>query len=434
MRGLILLCLLAYLPLPAQVAPIPAPTQLPGSPFFIKKNWIIGGTGNWDYLAIDPAAQRLYIAHGHIVQVVDIQSGSIAGEIGGFREAHAIALDADGKYGYVSDGPANAVAVFNRSTPKVEATIPIPCSPRSIAYEPRSELVFAVCPAVAGPSARPQPGRGSSGGSSQPAQAPGSANRENIAGISHLVVIDAEERSAIADVAISGVAGFAQADEAGAVYVAVAGAAARFETRNGSLRRIVANPRIAKFDGSALAAEAGRGRQADTALPHDAPVAMDWTEDDGSGSEGHYASIPSPCAQPQGLAVDARDSRLFVACNGQQLVVLDAGDGRLVSTLTTGPGGDAVGYDPDRELIYSANGSGYGSLTIVQQDANTDTYAVIQNLPTLAHARTLAVDSSTGNVYIATEYTGVDLTPRGGFGAIKTAPVAGSFQVLVIGH
>ena len=33
----------------------------------------IGGTGGWDYLAVDPATQRLYASHGGIVEVVDTE-------------------------------------------------------------------------------------------------------------------------------------------------------------------------------------------------------------------------------------------------------------------------------------------------------------------------------------------------------------------------
>ena len=128
-RGLFLFQLIC-LPVAAQVAPIPTPTQLPGSPFAIRKNWIIGGTGSWDYLTVDPTAERLFIAHGRTVQVVDLASGSIAGQIGDFRNAHAIALDDTGQYGYISDGPADLIAVFDRMTFAVEATIPIGCSPR----------------------------------------------------------------------------------------------------------------------------------------------------------------------------------------------------------------------------------------------------------------------------------------------------------------
>jgi hypothetical protein len=84
-------------------------------------------------------------------------------------------------------------------------------------------------------------------------------------------------------------------------------------------------------------------------------------------------------------------------------------------------------------LIYSANGGAQGTLTIVRQDV-TDTYAVIQNLPTRQRARTLAVNADTGEVYLVTDYVGVDLAQPGGIGTLKTRPVDGSFQVLVIGH
>jgi hypothetical protein len=114
--------------------------------------------------------------------------------------------------------------------------------------------------------------------------------------------------------------------------------------------------------------------------------------------------------------------------------VLDPSNDHTVTTLTTGPGEDVIGYDPERELIYSANGGGYGSLTIIQQDANTDSYNVIQNLPTLARARTLAVDPSTGAVYLVTDLRGVDLTKAGGIGTLHSDPIQGSFQVLVVGH
>jgi len=54
-------------------------------------------------------------------------------------------------------------------------------------------------------------------------------------------------------------------------------------------------------------------------------------------------------------------------------------------------GTDAVGFDPGRGLIYIANGGANGSLTVIRQDV-TDTYAVIQDLPTRQRARTLAVN------------------------------------------
>lgn len=71
---------------------------------------------------------------------------------------------------------------------------------------------------------------------------------------------------------------------------------------------------------------------------------------------------------------------------------------------------------------------------MIRQDATTDSYAVVQVLPTRERARTLAVDFSSGDVYLVTDFNGADLTTPGGIGTLKTAPISGSFQVLVIGH
>jgi len=91
-----------------------------------------------------------------------------------------------------------------------------------------------------------------------------------------------------------------------------------------------------------------------------------------------------------------------------------------------------VGFDAGRGLIYTANGDAQGTLTIIHQDV-TDTYAEVQNLATRRRARTLAVNTDTGQVYLVTDYVGVDLAHPGGIGGLTSAPVEGSFQVLVIG-
>src|ERR1700746_545183 len=83
----------------AQQAPIPHSDELSGRPYAIRNKWVIGGTGDWDYLTLDPTARRLFIAHGTAVQVVDIESGAVVGTIGGFHEAHAVVLDDAGAFG-----------------------------------------------------------------------------------------------------------------------------------------------------------------------------------------------------------------------------------------------------------------------------------------------------------------------------------------------
>src|ERR1700757_2155690 len=85
--------LLAATGLTAQVAPIPRADEVPGRPYSIRKTWVIGGAGNWDHLPLDPAARQLFVTHQTTVQVIDIDSGAVVGQVTGFGEAHSVALD-----------------------------------------------------------------------------------------------------------------------------------------------------------------------------------------------------------------------------------------------------------------------------------------------------------------------------------------------------
>jgi DNA-binding beta-propeller fold protein YncE len=430
MGKLLLACVLICVPLAAQE--VPTATALPGDPFFVKKTWIIGGTGNWDYLTVDPKAQLLYIAHGPVVQVVDIDSGNVVAQISGFREAHSIALDDAGGYAYVSDGQADAVEVVDRQKFDIESTIPIYCSPRSIAFEPSSQLVFAICGAnTAIPRAPVSPN----------SQRPAAGNRSGQqaqsepTGISHVVAIDISTKSVVADLAVSGDFRFAQSDGDGHVYVSVGQA---HETWLDNGRRVEDDfpPSIARLDAPAIAAHVHQqlDAQSNRTSTSKEPVHIDLSHNAHPGPDLHFFPLGSNCATPQGLAVDGKRLRLFLACDNQKLLVLNAGTGDLVVSLTTGPGDDVLGYDQERGLLFAANGAGYGSLTIVRQDGNTDSYEVIQNLPTRERARTLAVDPSTGNVYLVTDFYGVDLTKAGSIGTMRATPINGSFQVLMVGH
>ncbi len=435
MRRVPFFSLLVCLSAAAQQAPIPTSTELPGTPFFVKHTWFIGGTGSWDYVTLDAAAHRLYIAHDRVVQVVDVETGTLAGVISGFRQAHDVALDDDGEYGYVSDGPAGTVGVFDRNTLKVVATIPIFCSPRSLAFEPRSKLVFAICGNVS--SAPPQSVSPPSEAGAPPAKQ--KQGPVSLSGTSHVVAIDSQTRRVVADIIVAGDLRFAEQDGVGHIYIS-AGSAQFAVERNGEAVEDSAPQRIVRLDAPSIAIEARR-QMDEQPQPESRPasasrsaVSMDWTSHGIPISLGRFLPLTDACGDPQGLATDSTNRRLFAACGGQRFAVLDSDTGNPIASLVTGPGDDVIGYDQDRELIFVANGAGYGSLTIIRQDTTTDSYAVIQNLPTLARARTLAVDPSTGDVYLVTDYVGVSLTQTTGFGTVKSVPIQGSFQVLMVGH
>jgi DNA-binding beta-propeller fold protein YncE len=421
MRRALFFCLLGCtIPLLAQ-SPFPAnSTDLPSQPFFIKHTWIIGGTGNWDYLTMDPVANRLYIAHGPEVQVVDVQTGNLAGKVKGLEEAHSIALDDAGEFGYVSDGPADEVKVFDRRSFEVVGHIPTGPSPRAIALDTESNLLIAVCagPNPTQPEQVPQrrPGR------PQPRPAPQNPSAQQKTR-SILSVIDTQSREELAQILVAGRFTFAEGDEKGKVYIAVPD-----------------RDEIARLDLDALGAQLRRsstaGEAAGPALYVSEPQHLDWSDTahpPASGTHMAYYSLGSACSQPSALAVDGKNLRVFAACGNLKLAVLNASSGATVTTLPIGPDAEAVGYDPDRGLIYSANGGGDGTLTIIRQDV-TDSYAVIQTLATRQQARTLAVNPSTGQVYLVTVIQVAQLgrPPVNGIGTLQVVPQDSSFQVLVV--
>jgi DNA-binding beta-propeller fold protein YncE len=444
MKSVCALCLLALYPfagaaLVAQQAA--ASTETPSNPFLIKNTWIVGGAGPWDYLTMDPGAERLYIAHGHSMQVVDVKSGTLAGEISGLAEAHDIALDDTGEFGYISDGLAGKVVVFDRRTLQTVASIEGIPSPRALVFEPQTGLLFAVRTDPAPASRTPSVPRTTTHITPRPAPPPPPPPRSNV--VSSIAVIDTQTRKWVGQILLPETLGFAQADGRGNVFV-------NAPDHNRILRldaQSVASLLPKSPEGNADASEAGSapGSANDSDPPQEPasgsstsraakqsapPILIDWTQRD---RQVRSFSLGGECVSPKSLAVDAAHERLFAACDNMKLSVLNAENGQLVTTLPIGPGVDAIGYDANRGLIYSANGGADGSLTIISQSV-TDSYAVVQTLPTRQRARTLAINLETGQIFLVTDLLGVNLARTGGIGSLQTNPVNGSFQVLVVGN
>jgi YVTN family beta-propeller protein len=118
-------------------------SSLAQKPFKVLDKWTVGGEGGWDYLVVDSAAHRLYLTHGARVEVLDIATGKSVGAITGLHGTHGVALDDDGKFGYISDGGGNAVVVFDRGTLQTVATIAAGTNPDGIAFEPVTKTVWA---------------------------------------------------------------------------------------------------------------------------------------------------------------------------------------------------------------------------------------------------------------------------------------------------
>ena len=134
----------------------------------------------------------------------------------------------------------------------------------------------------------------------------------------------------------------------------------------------------------------------------------------------------APGESPSGLAMDKKNRRLFSVCDNQMMVVSDADKGSVITTVPIGDGPDAAGFDPEKMLVYSSNGS--GTLTVVKE--NGGTYSVLENFETQRSARTLAINAKTGHIYLpAAEFMPVHSIP---VGAPKPKPTMkpGTFMIL----
>jgi YVTN family beta-propeller protein len=111
--------------------------------YHVTNHWKIGGQGGWDYLVSDDSAHRLYVTHNSRVEVLDTTNGKLIGAVTGLKSTHGVALNPDGKTGYISDGAGNAIIVFDRSNLSVKATISVGTNPDGIAFEPTTKTVWA---------------------------------------------------------------------------------------------------------------------------------------------------------------------------------------------------------------------------------------------------------------------------------------------------
>jgi hypothetical protein len=145
----------------------------------------------------------------------------------------------------------------------------------------------------------------------------------------------------------------------------------------------------------------------------------------------HYdlAGKGGTCA---GLAMDVKNNILFATCrNPQAMVILNAGDGSIITTLPIGTGTDGAVFNPGTMEAFSSQGD--GTLTIVKENSPTS-FAVEQTLQTMTGGKTLTFDSKTGHVLvIAAEYAAPATPPPPGGRGGRGQMVADSFSILVIG-
>ena len=278
-------------------------------PYHVITQWKVGGEGGWDYLAADAAAHRLYITHGARVEVLDTDNGKTIGAITGLQGTHGVALDAAGKYGYISDGRANAVVVFDRKTLKTVTSIPAGTNPDGITYEPVTQTVWAF------------------------------NGRSNNA-----TVIDTKTQKVVATIALPGRPEFPVADGKGNVYDNI-------ESKN----------EIVRFDAAAQqitaewpACDSPSGLAIDRTGRHLFSVCDGKKMAVVDADTGKVLATPAIGDGPDAARFDAKDKLAFSSNGEGTLTVVDAGKSSfpVVQTLTTQRGARTMAFDSANGRIY----------------------------------------------------------------------------------
>jgi DNA-binding beta-propeller fold protein YncE len=116
------------------------------TPLKLLKTIPLGGDGKWDYLCVDAEARKLYLPRTTHVQVVDLDKGTVVGDIAkvSAKGSHGVALVPDRNLGFVSAGRDNCVIAFDMTTLKATATIKTGGNPDAILYDPASKHVLSM--------------------------------------------------------------------------------------------------------------------------------------------------------------------------------------------------------------------------------------------------------------------------------------------------
>ncbi len=134
----------------------------------------------------------------------------------------------------------------------------------------------------------------------------------------------------------------------------------------------------------------------------------------------------TPGESATGLALDKKTNRLFAGCDNKMMIVMDATNGKVITSLPIGDGCDGVALDENKDLVFASCGEGIMTV-IKEKDANN--FQVVQTVPTQQTARTIALDRTNNTLFLPAanlEPADPNATSR------RRSYVPGSFKVLVV--
>lgn len=101
-------------------------------------------TEYFDYVTVDADAGRVYLGRGTAVQVIDASDGKSIGFVDGFQRQHGVALAPEFDRGFISDGGAGTITIFDLKTLKKISTVKAADDADCMVYDPVSKNAFSM--------------------------------------------------------------------------------------------------------------------------------------------------------------------------------------------------------------------------------------------------------------------------------------------------
>jgi hypothetical protein len=344
-----------------------------GSGYHVIRNVLLGGEGSWDYLTVDPDAKRIYIPRSNDIMVVDEVSGRLIADITGLSGLHSVQVAPEFNRGF---------ATGNEGTPPPAGGGP----PDPVIY-----LLDLKALKVTG---KLTPEGGAKGNDSLEYDPMSERAFAYTAQTNNVQVIDAASAKIVGTVTFPGRPEGSVPDGKGSMFVQIADKSQMLE-----------------FDTKTLA------------------IKNTWPS--------------APCGRGVGLAMDKVHRRLFLGCratptsdNKDLMVVMNADNGKVLTSMPIGAGTDGAAYDPSTgDIFISSRDSGDGKtgLTNVFHEDSPDKYSKVTDVHTIYGARTLSLDPKTHHVFLVTTAQNEPGQPTQQNQTPPLRPVPNTFTLVEIG-
>lgn len=282
-----------------------------GAPYSVVQH-IAAKDGGYDYVSVDSAAQRLYMARNDGVMTVDLKTNKVTPRFVAGDEVAAVLIIPDSSLMLSTNWATGKATLFDRLSGQVQAQIAVGKGPDAALYDPASKLVFVM-------------------------------NGES----NDVTLVDLTKRAAVATIPVGGKPEAAASDGHGRVYLNIEDTA-EIVVIDSSAHKVVARYAMKGCEEpTGLALDASTGLLISACHNSVAKLIEARTgADKGSAKIGEGAD---------GAIFDPARRLVFIPSNNGTLTVLKldpTGKAQLLQQVHTHEGARTAAFDPSTDRLY----------------------------------------------------------------------------------